>query len=214
MRGLIPSLGSWLAECLFSDQPETPLLSPMLTSLERAPIQRRTALEALLALLGELLELLLLRRELGLVRLCGALLVLILGHGPRIPRNLAPAEPTSQKHRSRNRHGTLVAWRRPTDRAFSCRQPAAGGGSERPSGTPGFYQSGARGDHVIPSEVNLILRGDIGHKVLNTSSKIMAGVMGVTLIFLCWALQSVMVVQSVGMLGLAVCGRWWWAKRR
>ena len=48
---------------------------PRGTSLEGAPMQRRTALEARLALLGELLELLSLRRELGLVRLCGALLV-------------------------------------------------------------------------------------------------------------------------------------------
>ncbi len=57
----------------------------------------------LLALLGELLELLFLRRELGLVRLCGALLVLILGHGPRIPRNPAPNEPIPGKHRTETR---------------------------------------------------------------------------------------------------------------
>jgi len=61
-------------------------------------MQPRTVLETLLALLGELLELLFLRRELGLVRLCGALLVLIFGHGPRVARNPAPAEPGSPYH--------------------------------------------------------------------------------------------------------------------
>jgi hypothetical protein len=44
-----------------------------------------TEFEALLALLGEFLELLFLRRELGLVGLRGAFLVLVLGHGLTVP---------------------------------------------------------------------------------------------------------------------------------
>ena len=52
-------------------------------------MQRRTALAPLLVLLllFFLLELLFLLRELGLVRLYGALLVLIFSHGPKIPRH-------------------------------------------------------------------------------------------------------------------------------
>ncbi len=56
---------------------------------------------ALLALLGGLLELLFLRRELGLILLVGALLVLSFGHGQRIPPPFGSAREICLKHTCR-----------------------------------------------------------------------------------------------------------------
>ena len=57
------------------------------------------ALGALLALLGQLLELLFLRRELGLIFLSGALLVLTLRHGSSIPRVAIPSTQSDSSRR-------------------------------------------------------------------------------------------------------------------
>ncbi len=75
------------------------------------------ALGALLALLGQLLELLFLRRELGLIFLSGALLVLTLRHGSSIPRVAIPSTQSDSSGRgTAGSNRRVVPWVREATR--------------------------------------------------------------------------------------------------
>lgn len=73
-----------LVQRMLADDEESYSRWPRCSRRDRFPCSAEPAFEALLALPGELLGLLFFCRELGLVRLCVAFLVLILGHGPTV----------------------------------------------------------------------------------------------------------------------------------
>jgi len=107
-------------------------------------------LRPLLALLRLLLELLLLRRELGLVRLVGALLVLRFRHGPRIPRPNGPARENltgarfPEPEAPSGPPGTLRCRSTHASDRYPVRSPACGR-RVRPSGSCGARREWAPG---------------------------------------------------------------------